>query len=737
MVPYVAVLILVLLLHRQNSEGFALNPFTHFAPTSPAPIGGVKKSFLSLRQHHHSYTYHRQFCLLMDAAPKESDGLPSFNITAVSQAAVAEAQELRRRAQQLRDEARAIETSLETSKLSKVTRKTADVQDWMNKLFVNTRPLTAEAIARILREERFSEDQLVVLMEALYRLRNAASGGPVANARVKRKGDFLIADTNNAAPVVNQTESDLVSNYIQLLLEASAILDKDESNVNNRRWLGRVSTQLRSRLNEWTRADEQTIRRRLEAGIQAAAGMGNMTVTKYVRQTLGLTPTDPSNEKSVDTTISVERVGSVPMWVPSSLLSYVLASKTRIDAVDVRAIKELVLTKTRFFCTSSDFIPTAAVFRGNMRPGVPLDATQERTFSQSVFADIQQAMEREGLADRVQLFLLNDPEWRPNRDDRDTLPKPVILALPKEVTPDESQISQSLATRLVRISSSAFSLVTSLAYAIGCYALNPKIFDAIVNQRDISALVACVPVVGVLAIQATHELAHQIAAKRRGLKIGLPVLLPSFELGTFGCVTPLRSFPPNRSALLDFALSGPLVAALLSVLLMVIGCFQTIYASEATLMSFPAVPVSVLKSSFLSGSILTFLLPKAMMMPLSQPIPIHPMFMVGFSGILASALNLLPIFRLDGGRACSAAMGARIGGIASAWTLLSMLSLGLSGSGLAWTWGAFVLLFQRRPEVPVRDEVTAVDNVRIGAWVASLAVAVLALLPFPGGCDLL
>ena len=107
--------------------------------------------------------------------------------------------------------------------------------------------------------------------------------------------------------------------------------------------------------------------------------------------------------------------------------------------------------------------------------------------------------------------------------------------------------------------------------------------------------------------------------------------------------------------------------------------------------------------------------------------------MIGFSGMVSSALNLLPIFRLDGGRACSAAVGSRICALASAWTLLSMLSIGLSGSELAWTWGAFVLFFQRRPEIPARDEVTEVNDVRLGAWVASLVAAVSALMPFPGG----
>lgn len=255
------------------------------------------------------------------------------------------------------------------------------------------------------------------------------------------------------------------------------------------------------------------------------------------------------------------------------------------------------------------------------------------------------------------------------------------------------------------------------------------------NKKDLTVLVGCIPLfVGVLAIQVVHELAHYLVAKARGIKIGFPVPIPAAQLGSFGSITPLRSFPPNRAALLDFALSGPVAAMGLSFIALITGIYQTVYASESALSHFPVVPLAMLKSSFLTGSLLSFLAPKAMMMPLSQPIPIHPLFMIGFSGLISSALNLLPIFRLDGGRACSAALGNRIGAIASAGTLLFLLSLTLSGgTGLAFAWGIFVIFFQRHPEIPVRDEVTEVDDFRLGAWIASLATSILALVPFPGG----
>jgi membrane-associated protease RseP (regulator of RpoE activity) len=126
-----------------------------------------------------------------------------------------------------------------------------------------------------------------------------------------------------------------------------------------------------------------------------------------------------------------------------------------------------------------------------------------------------------------------------------------------------------------------------------------------------------------------------------------------------------------------------------------------------------------------------------MTLPLSQPIPIHHFFVTGFFGLITNALNLLPIFRLDGGRASTAVLGMRVSAIGSAWFLLSALSIALSGSTVAWTWGMFVLLFQRKPEIPSRDDVTVADDVRKGVWVSSVVLALLALLPFPGSLGLL
>ena len=95
----------------------------------------------------------------------------------------------------------------------------------------------------------------------------------------------------------------------------------------------------------------------------------------------------------------------------------------------------------------------------------------------------------------------------------------------------------------------ALTLLTTFTFSVSSFALNRNYFDAAVNQNDSRLLLACVPLfVGVLTIQAVHELAHFVVARVRKIKIGKPTPIPSPQLGTFGCITPLLSFPKDRAA---------------------------------------------------------------------------------------------------------------------------------------------------------------------------------------------
>lgn len=213
----------------------------------------------------------------------------------------------------------------------------------------------------------------------------------------------------------------------------------------------------------------------------------------------------------------------------------------------------------------------------------------------------------------------------------------------------------------------------------------------------------------------------------------MPIPLPSFQIGTFGNITPFRSFPQSRAALFDVAISGPLLTSILSTFMVMGGIFLTIHTPADSIPNLAVIPAALMKMSFLVGSITSVIAPKVMMLPLSQPIPIHPLFLVGFAGLVSSALNMLPVGRLDGGRTFTAVFGRRPAYIISLLTLFLMAISALSGfSSISIFWGVLISLFQRNADVPIQDELSEVDDIRFGVYIFSMIVTFLTLAPFPG-----
>jgi hypothetical protein len=666
-----------------------------------------------------------------------------------------EADRLRERAVRLRAEARALEVELQKSRFASESQKRRSMDDMMHHLFPeNSTVATApHAVARILRDEKWSVDQALVVLEALHHRSNRAT----TTLRLDSIPSFFEAQKSAAAKqpssashnsvrlAVDAADYNLTMACVDSLIEAAAILDAEvipetRNALSNARWSdGRGATTLKSRWSEWRRSDEKDWERRIAAEVNnARRDNGTASAALNVTSTTNRVP------PVLDLSILMESIGILPNWVPSPLRPYVLAARAAVQADDVKIIKDKVLTNSNFFCTSTQTTPSAALFRGNIRGSDPsspeVDAAATRNQTALVWDDIQRRMEEAGLSERVQLFFLSDPEWRQGKDAREPLPRPVLLALSKRVQPDDAALKQSVLKMVLKRLSFVSAITTVFLYSVRCMALNESFFTSVMTLKEAASLRGCVPIVlGLLGVQAVHELAHWLVAKRNGIKTGFPVPLPFDSIGLFGCITPLRSFPANRTALFDFAMSGPVSALILSIGLMGFGVVRTVRASKAVLATFPFVPASMLKASLLSGSILTVLAPKVMMMPMSQPVPISPWFMVGFAASIASALNLLPVYRLDGGRACAAAMGQRFAAVASTAALLFLLSVSFNPDsyGVGFWWATAVVLFQRRPDIPALNDVTELNEYRFGAWITSLAASILTLAPFPGANGIL
>ena len=92
------------------------------------------------------------------------------------------------------------------------------------------------------------------------------------------------------------------------------------------------------------------------------------------------------------------------------------------------------------------------------------------------------------------------------------------------------------------------------------------------SSGDAAPVEAAFPIaIGLGALQLAHELGHLVAARVHGLRTGVPLPIPSLQIGNFGCITKLLTFPRSRTALFDFALAGPALATALSLVLDLVG----------------------------------------------------------------------------------------------------------------------------------------------------------------------
>jgi membrane-associated protease RseP (regulator of RpoE activity) len=152
-----------------------------------------------------------------------------------------------------------------------------------------------------------------------------------------------------------------------------------------------------------------------------------------------------------------------------------------------------------------------------------------------------------------------------------------------------------------------------------------------------------------LLILLAHELGHYFASRRWQVEATLPFFLPSpFLLGTFGAFIRIKTPIYSRKALFDIGVSGPTAGFLVLLPLLATGI-----ALSQTVPHLPAGGDIVFGTPLLIrvGEWLRF-----GSTPVEQ-VALHPFAQAAWAGLLATAINLLPIGQLDGGHILYALFG--------------------------------------------------------------------------------
>lgn len=223
-----------------------------------------------------------------------------------------------------------------------------------------------------------------------------------------------------------------------------------------------------------------------------------------------------------------------------------------------------------------------------------------------------------------------------------------------------------------------------------------------------------------LLILLAHEFGHFVACRYWRVEASLPYFIPSPSLfGTWGAFIRIRSPIYSRKGLFDIGVSGPIAGFIV----------LAPFLAAGVLLSRP-LPEGAAPQSFVLGTPLLLRLLEWVRFGSLEPsrILLHPMAVAGWAGLLATAMNLLPIGQLDGGHILYAAVGERWHRIVSSASVLVLALLGF----LYWPWWIWALLmfflFRRHPLVYDERPLPA-GRGALGIAAALLFVLSLSIVP--------
>ncbi|MEG3890642.1 site-2 protease family protein [Microcoleus sp. MON2_D6] len=355
-----------------------------------------------------------------------------------------------------------------------------------------------------------------------------------------------------------------------------------------------------------------------------------------------------------------------------------------VPVEDLKAIKGIFGIDT-FFATETIPYQDGVILKGNLR-GDP----------EQVHSRLTASLE-ERLNDRYRLFLVE------NQDD-----KPVVIILPSTNDPQPTTVSQKILAVVLLLATIATSLET------GGLLLGFDFFNSPARYLEVLPIAA-----GIWAVLGSGEIARRVLANRYKVGLSWPFFIPTLQIGCFGAIDRFESLLPNRKVLFDIAFAGSAAGGIVSVLMLVTGL----------LLSHPGslfqIPAEFFKGSVLVGTLAKVVLGSALQ---QQIVDVHPLVVIGWLGLVITAINLMPAGQLDGGRIVQAIYGRKI---ASRTTLATFVVLAIVSlvNPLALYWAIVILILQRNLERPSLNELTEPDDARAALGLLALFLMIAALLP--------
>ncbi len=232
------------------------------------------------------------------------------------------------------------------------------------------------------------------------------------------------------------------------------------------------------------------------------------------------------------------------------------------------------------------------------------------------------------------------------------------------------------------------------------------------------ALFFAIPLMTILGV---HEFAHYIAAKRHGVAASLPFFIPSIPpLGTFGAFISIRDPIPNRKALVDIGISGPIAGLLVAVPVFLFGMVLTQQSPHYITGGTGGLAGTM--ASMLSYALSQFF-------PISGNVIMHPLAFAGWVGLFVTAINLLPAGQLDGGHVARGLLGDKSRYL-SYITVATLFFLGVTVYSGWLLFAVLIFFLGLRHPAPLND-LTKLGARRTILGAIGIALLVVTFVPVP------
>ena len=235
----------------------------------------------------------------------------------------------------------------------------------------------------------------------------------------------------------------------------------------------------------------------------------------------------------------------------------------------------------------------------------------------------------------------------------------------------------------------------------------------------------------ILAILGCHEMGHYVMCLRYDVIATRPFFLPMpppfFITGTLGAFIRIKSRIPTKKALFDIGIAGPIAGFVVAVPLLFIGLalsrVDRLPQDASNLVELGEPLMFKLASFLVWGHV-----------GAGYSINMHPMAFGAWFGLLATALNLLPISQLDGGHIAYAVLGRRSTIISVITICVAVALTTVSLTWVLWSILMVVMIFLVGPHhPPTLDDETPLDSQRFLLAAVALVMLIICFTPAPIG----